>query len=356
VVAFASRAFCTAPARKPATFKRAHTLRCPNPPTITCVASCLTSVHGPSLLLQQRKRPARSPPTPYEGPDKELLELRQAAVECFILSGKQISPAVALFNSMYPNHGKSTPSRFINEAWALYTSTFSLHTQHNQGRPRAVSDEEAAAAVQILWDGYQADGVLRYYTSIEAACEHSKPLAAMVKEHKCTPRTLLSAMQRVEPKCRSQVQVVKRPHSEENRRQRQRACEQLGDWSISRLQRTCWIDAATIWVVPKDMKVFAPPGALLVTTDPRHPTHSSKVCKMRFYICVNALVGPVALRFITGTTDLGGNEYLVGLASLHTCLVVGHHKRVCIKSPAAQVGRRQSRKQSLLLAACCTAG
>ena len=67
-------------------------------------------------------------------------------------------------------------------------------------------------------------------------------------------------------------------------------------------------------------------------------------------------MGPVALRFITGTTDLDGNEYLVGSACFNTCLVAGRYTGAGIKSPAAQVGMRQSRKQTLLLAACCTAG
>lgn len=255
---------------------------------------------------------------PHAGPNEELLKLRLLAVECYILSGKLIEPAVALFNSRCPKHGKSTPSRFIREAWQLLELTFSLHTQHNQGRPRKVTDTEAAAAVQWLWAGYEAEGEQRYYTSIEAACELSPKLAACVAAHDIKPRTLLAAMRRVEPKCRRQLTVVKRPHSPENRKQRVRCCEQLEGWSLSRLQRTCWIDAATIWLVPKNMKVFAPPGVHLVLTDSRHPTHSSKIRKLRFYICVNALLGPVALRFITGTTDLEGN-YMVGASACLNC-------------------------------------
>lgn len=272
----------------------------------------VTAAPARSVLPLQRQRKQRTGPTPYDGPDKALLELRRIAIECYTLSGENIEPAVALFNSRCPQHGKTTPSRFIREAWLLHTLTYSLHTQRNQGRPRALSDAAAAAAVKVLWAGYEAEGQQRFYTSIEAACKGSVQLAAVVEQHGITPRTLLSAMQRVEPRCRRQLLVVKRPHSPENRRQRVRCCEQLGDWSLNRLLRTCWIDAATIWLVPKNMKVFAPPHVHMVETDARHPTHSTKIRKLRFYICINALLGPVALQFITGTTDLEGGGYEVG--------------------------------------------
>lgn len=268
-----------------------------------CTAACARSV----LPLQRQ----RTGPTPYNGPDKALLELRLTAVKCYIMSGEQIEPAVALFNLLCPEHGKTTPSRFIRDAWLLWTTTYSLHTQHNQGRPRAVSNAEAAVAVKALWDGYESEGQQCFYTSIEAACKGSAQLAVVLERHGITSRTLLTAMKRVEPRLRRQLLVVKRPHSPDNRRERMRCCEKLGTWSLSRLWRTCWIDAATIWVVPKNMKVFAPPGAHMVQTDPRHPHHTSKIRKLRFYICINALLGPVALRFITGTTDLEGGAYEV---------------------------------------------
>lgn len=288
--------------------------------------------------------------------DLELLQLRKHAVHCFIKCGEKIQPAVALFNNERPQHGYSNPSRFIREAWALWDRTGSVHTQHNQGRPRALSDEEAAAAVAVLWQGYEAEGQQRFYTSIEAACEHSVQLAATIAKHGIKPRTLLAAMQRVEPRCRRQLTVVKRPHSPENRRQRVRCCEQLSGRSLNRLQRTCWIDAATIWVVPKNMKVLAPPGAQLVLADARHPTHSTKVLKLRFYICVNALLGPVALRFITGTTDLEGGGYQVGAASFTAGGCYRGGGGACVMSPVARAGRRQNKKQTLLLAAGYTVG
>lgn len=290
------------------------------------------------------------------GPNERLLQQRLVAYDCFIQSNKEIEPAVELFNSRCPQHGNSTPSRFIRDAYTLLTTTYSLHSPRTQGRKRAISDDVAAAAVQLLWDGYQSEGQQCFYTSIEAACEGSQRLAAVVAEHRCTPRTLLAAMKRVEPGCRRRLEVTKRPHSPESRRQRVQCCKQLGSWSIDRLLRTCWIDAATIWVAPKDRLVYAPPDAKLVRSDDRHPSHSSKAFKLRFYICINALLGPVSLRFITGTTDLDNGGYEVGNAC---CWLLGRYRgagSARVIPPAAQADRRQNKKQTLLLAACCTAG
>lgn len=241
---------------------------------------------------------------------EQRLRLRQSAVACWYLSGgEDIRAAVELFKSRNPSHPQNC-SRFIRTWVAAFEQRFNLAGPSSPGRPTKLPDEVAERAVEVVWRGYVSGGQRRYYRSIQQAVGANTELKAILKEHKISAVTLLRRMQAVEPKCRRRLHVVKRLLTAENKQQRQAACQKLLLWPLDQLQRTFWLDAATIIIAPKGMKVFAPPGAHLVLTDDRLPTHSSQVQKLRFYVCINAILGPVALKFITGTSD-AGTEWLV---------------------------------------------
>lgn len=308
--------------------------------------------------LQSKPRTTR---TLWDAGEERNLELRHSAVACWYTSGENIRAAVQLFKER--NTGSLPPNiaRYIHTWVAAFQKQYSVHTPTSPGRPAKLKPEEAERAVEVLWRGFKALGQQRYYRTIEQAVHRSAELSAMCKKHEITPRTLLTHMMAVEPRCRRRLQAVKRLHTAENARQRREACQKLLGWPIDYLRRTFWIDAATIYIVPKSMKVLAPPGAQLVLTDDRLPTHSSKLQKLRFYICINAILGPVAIKFVTGTSEAEG-DWLVSAGGTVVGGLAGRGMRVGRRltqeqpnSLAATAGRRQSSTQSWCWVVACTA-
>lgn len=305
----------------------------------------------------------------YDWDEERRLRLRLSAIQCWYKCDDDIRAAVLLFKSRNPGLKKINYARFIRDAVRGLESRFSLHTPASTGRPATLPREKAELAVELLWKGYESEGQQRYYRSIDQAVRSNPGLKAICDEHDITPRTLLRAMVAAEPRCRRRRQVVKRLLSVELKKERRLACEKLLLWPVEQLCRTFWIDAATIYIVPKGMKVFAPPDADMVITDDRLPSHSSQLQKLRFYICINAILGPVAIKFVTGTSDLEDEVlWLVSRAGQGRlwggCCWGGGRAGGQVSSRGGRQSRRQSSKQSccwvvallvLLLPACALA-
>lgn len=246
-----------------------------------------------------QSKPSRGDPAPLP----TLVQRRQTAYDCWRDSGADIRRACAAFRAHPHGASEKNASRFIHRARALLGANGSLHSPRRTGRKAKVTAEQAQRALDLLWKGYVSEGRRRYYTSIKQACDNNKGLAAIIKECGCKPRTLLSAMRQLEPTCRRRREAVKRLLTAENRAARLASSRALLEWPLDKLRRVFWIDAATIYCSPKSLAVYAPPGSHLVITDERVPSHSTQLRKLKFYICINAILGPVALVFITGTSE-----------------------------------------------------
>lgn len=234
--------------------------------------------------------------------------LRLTAVQCWWESKCDIRAAVALLKRRTPGVQHTNPARFIRIWVAAMEQRFSVATPSSPGRKSTIPPAAAERAVELVWQGYESEGQPRYFRSIQQALSRCRELAAIKKQYGVSARTLLRHMAAVEPALRRRRLAVKRLLSDENRQARRDICRRLLLWPVEQLQRVFWIDAATIYVVPKSQLVYAPPAAHMVVTDARLPSHSSNLLKLKFYICINAVAGAVALKFVTGTTDLEGDE------------------------------------------------
>ena len=238
---------------------------------------------------------------------------RAVGVECFYEAGRAIRAAVALFKQRCPAPQPRNPSRFIRTAVHALETRQNLRHPGSGGRPPKVTAADARLAVDLVWRGYVSEGRRVWYRSIRHALAQCAALRQLLARCGCSVRTLQRAMKAAEPECRRRRLVVKRVLTPANRNQRLAVARHLrANWGPQRLLRVFWVDAATIYVVPKGMLAYAPPSAARdVVADPRLPSHSSNVLKLRFYMCVSAIGGPVALVFTTGTTGLEGLEWLV---------------------------------------------
>lgn len=226
------------------------------------------------------------------------------AIECWHASEHDIAQATRRLKALNKGVQPSNPARFIRDAVRALVERHSVR-HPGGGPPFKVSAKDARKAVRLVWKGYEADGCRNWFCNMKHALQNCPKLEALRAELGVSARTLQRAMRREEPLCRQVRQAIKRALSAANRDQRSAACSRLLTWPLSWLLRTFWLDAATIYVIPKSQAAFVPPEFQdRVASDPRLPSHISKATKLKFYICVNAVVGPVALVFVTGTTDL----------------------------------------------------
>lgn len=297
------------------------------------------------------------------GQEEALLPLHLDAIRCWYRANDDMRAAIKAFLQPDPSRVLLNSSRFIATSVKRLEGHYSLRKEPAKGQPNKVPDETAKKALEILWAGFEAEGKRVYWDSIEDACEESPGLKAIKEQCGCCPRTLLRAMRRVERECRRRVERAVRPFTPENKRARQDACKFLLKCPVNYLRRIFWLDAATIYVVPKNMTVYAPPCARLVVSDPRLAGHSLVRRKLKFYILVNAIAGPVALEFVTGTTDLEAEEVWLVSTALYACAVpvaawVGRKGAVRVRdlSPCCSQGKRRSKTQSHCLAASAPAG
>jgi hypothetical protein len=217
---------------------------------------------------------------------------------------EDIHQAVASFLEANPSWNGKKPARFIRKAVQRAEELHTFLPGKSPGPNCKLPVEEVKRGRDALLAGYFNEGHQRYYTSIVKACESNPTLAAICKQYDVSPRTLLHHMRKIDCTCYRRRMVIKRKLTIPTKLLRTHSCKSLKKWSVRRLRHTFWIDAATIWLHPKARLVYAPADAELVESDERAPANSKQLRKLKFYICINAIVGPVALVFITGTTGM----------------------------------------------------
>lgn len=214
-----------------------------------------------------------------------------------------IGLAVALVKQWHEADCPGNPSEFIHYWWkALQERGSLLDVQH--GRTSIIPPEEAERAAHLFWGGYMAEGQHVYATSIKDGLDNIPDLEALRQRWGVTPSTLLRAMKEAEPHLKKRHEERRIQYTPEEKRARLHRAIELRRGARSRLQKIFWIDESHVYIVPKGYTVYAPPEASLVIEDERLVRDFRKVVKLRFYCVVNAVKGPVYMRFTTGTTGL----------------------------------------------------
>jgi hypothetical protein len=247
---------------------------------------------------------------------KVALQRRTYAVDCWFRSKEQIGLACSLFRQKYDHKAVSNVSKFIHRWVNAFKTRGDVHDDKKAGRPEKLPKAAAQAAVEIVWQGYTVDGQQEYWGNIQAALDGSPQLKAIQTQHKVTTQTLWRRMLKVQRRLKKRTLEVRRKLSAANMKQRVASARQLLGWAPRRLRRVFFLDAATIYMVPKGCKVLAPPEARLVIEDERLNS-TKRMQKIKFYACVSPVFGPVMLKFMTGTTGLKhSSPYLVSWLGL----------------------------------------
>lgn len=261
----------------------------------------------------------QSRPKPYEWGTELQQEQRLAAVKCWfafshIADEKQrMHLASEMLKKELLAHTPPKRTRFIRTWVDNLTKYGILATPAAPGAKKKLPKHAVKQAIELLYQGWESEGKQLAFTSMNEALQHNAGLAAILTQYNVKPDTLLKRMRALLPSLKKRLLRVKRQLTPEQQQARLEAVNTLlHNWPVERLQHVMWVDATTIIVRPRGIKVYLPPGSrALVFRDERLNCHSSNIMKLKFYICVNAILGPVALVFTSGTTDLPSGGWTV---------------------------------------------
>ena len=177
---------------------------------------------------------------------------------------------------------------------------------------------EAKECVAVLLAGYKEvvqveNGEMvreeerqKYFRSIPDALARSYFLREKMEKYNITPGTFLRNLQHAAPGLRKRHFNPRRTLTPPVMAARVALCSKLlamrGDELTRFLSRVFWIDSKTFYIEPTSIAVYAPADANMTVVDERMPHSKRELKKIVYYAVVNALLGPVYIEYMTGTT------------------------------------------------------
>lgn len=274
-------------------------------------------VHVAAVLLSlvlvagsKRQRTAAAPPP-------TVTEIRNFAANCYEAASFSQPAAAALFNQRYSG-AIARPGRFCKKWHEQRKRTGSVNNRPGQGRKRKVSAEDAKQAAFIFRQGTAHGRPADNFASVKEACAESDDFNKIrLRSANGGPlpcdRTMLRAMRRALPTLATRTLRYKPPLSSKNRKWRlstaKKNLQRMHD-NPTYFDRVVWVDSKTIWSTPPKHRTvwvdtaMLQPGDLVVTSQGLTSSGKKKAPRVRleYYACVNSILGPIDMCFVTGTT------------------------------------------------------
>lgn len=228
-------------------------------------------------------------------------DLRIAARSAWEQSGSIYKTALRLFKKHTKSKDCKRPDRFLRK----WKSRKTFSDMKRSGRPRKLNKQQVDRAADLLAAGHSLDGSQRTFSSINDAVEHSIEMKSMVRTAQMHPRTLLRNIVDAHPNLVKRTEDVKPTLSTRLKEARITACSKLLAHSSDWFKRVFWLDAKTMHIVPSARKVWVDSSRPMpVKSDARIPRSGRDRRTLHFYAMVNWCTGPVAIKFVTGTSGL----------------------------------------------------
>jgi hypothetical protein len=269
--------------------------------------------------------------------DKELLDARVYAVECFYSNWGDLREAIAQFESGWnaKHERKIADVRSFIELWAEnFKKRNSVKDAGGQGRSQIMPDAAVLEIAEIIRQGYTQHCSFVYkgqqldyiehlrFTSLSDAISYSQRIRDLMDQHPSKgdehqrAKYVLRRLHEVVPTLVYSHLPVKRPLSDDDREWRAEYAEVMCDWleiEPDILDDFFWADECICWLNMHET------NKLMVWFDKRdvygHPPGENAFCsregglKVEIILIVSARHGCVWVEFLTGTTDLAKDGY-----------------------------------------------
>jgi hypothetical protein len=168
------------------------------------------------------------------------------------------------------------------------------------------------------------DGSWYGYTSIEHAMTECQGIREIVCESDVALETLWKRMKatqvRLHGRSFKQITIhVRPPLSDEVKADRLRIAAEWAEYQLDDLERFFWIDEKQLYVHNSCYKCYAGDDAMSFIVESHQVLGKKK--KLKYIACVNAIVGPVYMGFLSGTSD-----YDSGFKVRRTVVPLTRHK------------------------------
>ena len=224
--------------------------------------------------------------------------------------------AVLLKDKLGGLMGLSRPAAYCQKWGERRLQTHTVADAPRSGAPKKLKEEHVDAVITSLSFGYirlDTSGPTRVPFSSWSFFTNNDPTAVSVLASTgVTPRHLLRACQATLPTLKRkkiQLRVWLRPATKAERvADSQTLLGKTDRWFFS----VVWVDAKTLYINPTTAYAWVNTadmaGHKLEREDRRVRPKKSLAVKLKFYIAVNALYGPVALVWVTGTTGMAADR------------------------------------------------
>jgi hypothetical protein len=172
----------------------------------------------------------------------------------------------------------------------------------------------------------KVNGKYKPYLSVTQAVNTSPYMHAMCVQYNIKPRNLLCMMKREKTSLKKVKKQVRTPFTQELKERRMKIAQELHtiyNLTPSYFKNIFFVDAKKIHIMPKGVAVWVDAKTdEFMLEDARTSASGKTGVTLQFYAVVNAVAGPVAMVYTTGTTGMkgfGGQEYLV--SEKHTYII-----------------------------------
>lgn len=244
------------------------------------------------------------------------IKARVLAVRSWYMAGSIMATAMAIFKDpteqvdVADACNVSDVDGFIRRTVDRFEATGSVDSPRRLGPPRKIPDAELHLACEEFKHGWEDQwGRKHYYRSIDEAISgpfSNDYLVWLVDQFdvKDIRKTLWRRMLTADSDIRHILRSVKHNFTNVEKTKRMEAAAQHLASSKAHamwLASIVWIDAKSGWTTPEGEWVYA---SAKDAADPGFPVphNASTKLKLKFYIAVNALIGPVAIIFVSGTS------------------------------------------------------
>ena len=263
--------------------------------------------------------------------EKRRCEARLKAYQCYILSDRQISAAIAAFETAWNKLQEPTSEdyivdvrKLINRAVEKLENKFTLRTLPPPGPAEKISKKTILEAADILAAGYMQDHYAyangqrvhwvehRFFTSIKSAALRSKRLGDILTDHDVTVHYLADKFKKYCRGLRYHNLRMHVPLTDEQKKKRKSYCDDMLfrlSGNPDYLLDVHWMDECTIWIGKDLISDKLHVWSYRATTEglapePNELFKKGNSFKINLLLVVNARTGCTHVEVLTGTAGI----------------------------------------------------
>jgi hypothetical protein len=215
----------------------------------------------------------------------------------------------------------ANPNAFIDNTFQRFLDEDTFDDRPRSGRPYVVDERIAWEVAGLLKQGHVMDGKKVYYHSIHEACQFNPLIAALVEASGQSADMVFERALQADEELVVKTIEVKMELPKDVKQQRQSCAKEKLKLTWKMLFEVVFIDEMRMELTPPTKrKVICSKGeALLPEEDSRlnKKRKGDKPIVINALYAVNALMGPVHMKVLTGTTNFDSGYMVRSGQSLH---------------------------------------